>query len=164
MTNESKSRIMLWLFILFLCGLSFFAGRLKADGITTVPGPDGFDQITVLTDGPNFLAWAQPDPGFTPPTFQLCWIFSNSITTCQDPFQLNWETSTVEDFTSTRTGAEVQIVDPFDPPPLLATPEPATIVLGVLGALFLMVIGWKRFMDGVQPRYKPSDETEHDPW
>jgi hypothetical protein len=52
MSNEVKARIMLWLFILFLCALSFFAGRVaRADGIDNFTLPDAGAPI------PGILTW-----------------------------------------------------------------------------------------------------------
>lgn len=54
MSNEAKSRIMLWLFILFCCLCSFFAGRVaKADSITATT--DGTIQVSFNLPAGNSL-------------------------------------------------------------------------------------------------------------
>ena len=44
MSNETKSRIMLWLFIVLLCLFSFFAGKVtRADTYTAQETPTALD-------------------------------------------------------------------------------------------------------------------------
>ena len=44
MSNDTKSRIMLWLFILLLCMFSFFAGRVtRADTYMAPKTPTALD-------------------------------------------------------------------------------------------------------------------------
>jgi hypothetical protein len=171
--SKQDSKIVWVLKVLYIVAI-FIAMLLtpywaKADGVTTIPGPDGFDQIVVATDGPNFLAYTIPSdyPGY-PDAWQICDYYTNGPLSgeggCNEPFSLNFVTPTIEFFSSILTGAEVEIVDPSGgfitslsaETSTLATPEPSTIWLVGICAL-LLAIAYRR-------RYKPSERTEWDPW
>ena len=146
-----------WLILLLMVVLILTAGIAKADGISQIriTSDDGriesADVIWVLTNGPDFIAYAAPSldilSGVTGLVDIFCYGSYGSESCLFRDYLLFYSAGNTDYYTSAQINNEVEIVvDPPDPPQTasISTPEPSTGFLTLLPILIIVKKLWTR--------------------